>query len=382
MAIQKYLRSSEFTYSLQSPVQGGYDGNGLSVLADFLVQKSGYCIHFASAMAVMARLEGIPSRIAVGYAPGHPTGATVSIAGQGALPEFEVDARDAHAWPELYFQGVGWVAFEPTPSRGVVPSYSTENALPGGASTNENNDGLILPDEASPTVPPQAAPVPLPGGQAPADGGTQWLPALYGAGALLLLTALAASPQLARRGVRRRRLRAGGAGGSALPAFAELRDLATDYGIAPRTSETPRHFSERLRASAALGGTEGPGAAAHGAVASLTDDFERHQYGRPAGAAGNGAGERPGGGSGSSVPDGSPGAATVRITAVHAGLRANARALVRVRAAWLPPSVMASWRETLSTPFRAASRTAKRTRHGVAGSWLRIRDAVRRMRRS
>ncbi len=72
MAIQNYLRSVEFTYSLQSPVQGGYDGNGLSVLADFLTQKSGYCIHFASAMAVMARLEGIPSRIAVGYAPGGP----------------------------------------------------------------------------------------------------------------------------------------------------------------------------------------------------------------------------------------------------------------------------------------------------------------------
>ena len=121
MAIQNYLRSGEFTYSLQSPVQGGYDGNGLSVLADFLTQKSGYCIHFASAMAVMARLEGIPSRIAVGYAPGRATGASVSVAGQGALPEYEVDARDAHAWPELYFQGVGWVPFEPTPSRGVVP---------------------------------------------------------------------------------------------------------------------------------------------------------------------------------------------------------------------------------------------------------------------
>lgn len=40
MAIQKYLRSAEFTYSLQSPVQGGYDGNGLSVLADFLAQKA------------------------------------------------------------------------------------------------------------------------------------------------------------------------------------------------------------------------------------------------------------------------------------------------------------------------------------------------------
>ncbi|WP_226761883.1 transglutaminaseTgpA domain-containing protein, partial [Arthrobacter sp. SO3] len=131
LAIQRYLRSANFSYSLQSPVQGGYDGNGLSVLADFLAQKSGYCIHFASAMAVMARLEGIPSRIAVGYAPGRPTGATVSIGGQGALPEFEVDARDAHAWPELYFQGLGWIPFEPTPSRGVVPSYAEDASSPG-----------------------------------------------------------------------------------------------------------------------------------------------------------------------------------------------------------------------------------------------------------
>jgi transglutaminase-like putative cysteine protease len=375
VAIQKYLRSSEFTYSLQSPVQGGYDGNGLSVLADFLNQKSGYCIHFASAMAVMARLEGIPSRIAVGYAPGRPTGATVSLAGQGALPEFEVDARDEHAWPELYFQGVGWVAFEPTPSRGVVPTYSTENVPSSGASTNENNEGLLPPEDENPTPLPQVAPVPLPGGQAPADAGTLWLPALYGAGALLLLGMLVASPHLARRGVRRRRLKAGGGarGGSALPAFAEMLDLATDYGVVPRTSETPRHFSERLRGSVALGGAEAPGGAAHTAVSALTDDFERHQYGRPNGAAGS-AGSRPG--------DGPETAAAARIAAVQGALRANARPLVRVRAAWLPPSVMGRWRRSVSAPARALAQIAKRTRRGVAGSWVRTRNVFRRVRRS
>ena len=140
MAIQKYLRSGEFTYSLQAPVQGGYDGNGLSVLADFLAVKSGYCIHFASAMAVMARAEGIPSRIAVGYAPGRLTGDTVAVVGQGSLPEYEVDARDAHAWPELYFQGLGWVPFEPTPSRGVVPDYASVPAGSGSASTNQPDE--------------------------------------------------------------------------------------------------------------------------------------------------------------------------------------------------------------------------------------------------
>jgi hypothetical protein len=180
--------------------------------------------------------------------------------------------------------------------------------------------------------------------------------------------------------VRRRRLKAGSrsGGGSALPAFAELRDLATDYGVAPGTSETPRHFSERLRTSPPLGAAEeGPGAAALGAVAALTDDFERHQYGRPGGGAGDRADHRAGG----SGPDGSA-VAAARIAAVQAAFRANARPLVRLRAAWLPPSVMASWRRTLSAPFRALAQMAKRTRRGVAGSWVRIRDVLRRVRRS
>ena len=151
-------------------MQGGYDGNGLSVLADFLTLKSGYCIHFASAMAVMARLEGIPSRIAVGYAPGRSTGATVAVPGQGPLPEYEVDARDAHAWPELYFQGVGWVPFEPTPSRGVVPAYAAEAATPSGASTNERNDALTPGTRSTAAPPPTAAPLPLPGAGARRPG--------------------------------------------------------------------------------------------------------------------------------------------------------------------------------------------------------------------
>lgn len=86
----------------------------------------------------MARLEGIPSRIAVGYAPGRLTGATVTVAGQGALAEYEVDARDAHAWPELYFQGLGWVPFEPTPSRGwsrITPPKARYPARPAPSTT-------------------------------------------------------------------------------------------------------------------------------------------------------------------------------------------------------------------------------------------------------
>lgn len=381
MAIQRYLRSVNFTYSLQSPVQGGYDGNGLSVLADFLTQKSGYCIHFASAMAVMARLEGIPSRIAVGYAPGRLTGESVSIAGQGALPEFEVDARDAHAWPELYFQGVGWVPFEPTPSRGVVPSYAVEGAAGSGASTNENNDGLFPSDGPNPAPPPSAAPLPLPGGAGQADTASQLRPVLYGAGGLLLLALLVASPQLARGALRRRRLtgsRLAGGAGPALSAWAELRDLATDYGVAPHPSETPRHFSERLRASAALGEPDGLDAAGHNAVSALTLDFERRQYGRPAAATDPADADARTEDSRARMERST---AAARIAAVQASLRANAKPLVRLRAVWLPPSVISRWRVAFLAPFRALSRAGRRTRRGVAGSWMRIREGLRQVRR-
>jgi len=366
MAIQTYLRSAEFRYSLQSPVQGGYDGNGLTVLADFLQQKSGYCIHFASAMAVMARVEGIPSRIAVGYAPGRATGATVSVAGQGALPEFEVDARDAHAWPELYFQGVGWVAFEPTPSRGVVPAYAAEAAAPSGASTNENNDGLIPSGDPKATATPAPAPLPLPGPAGGAAGsGTNLAPLLYGTAGLLLVALLLATPALARGGIRRRRLKTAEAvpPAGAAPAWAELRDLATDYGIPPRSSETPRQFAARLGASALLGGPAGPDAPAHAAAASLTGDFELERYGRPdtAGSAGSSAAER--------------------IALVQDALRFNASRWTRLRAAWLPPSLLARWGRGVSARVRMVSGRYRHRGRMLRGSRARVRGAARRLRR-
>jgi hypothetical protein len=291
------------------------------------------------------------------------------------LPEFEVDARDAHAWPELYFQGIGWVPFEPTPSRGVVPAYATEAATPSGASTNERNDALTPGERSTPAPVPTTAPVPLPGAGAPAGPDARPAQTLYGAGLVLLLALLAASPRLVRSGVRRRRLRTGSRGdggapaGSVLPAWAELRDLATDYGVAPRASETPRHFSARLRASGALGAPGGADAPGQRAAAALTSDFERERYGRPAGKP-----ENP-------EADDTGGAAAARIALVQAALRSNAKLPVRLRADWLPPSVFSGWRRALPASRGVLARTAKRTRRGLAESWLRIRAAVRRVRR-
>ena len=345
VAIQRFLRSGAFTYSLESPVQGGYDGNGLSVLADFLDRKSGYCVHYASAMAVMARLQGIPSRIAVGYAPGRLTGATVSIAGQGDLAEYEVDARDAHAWPELYFQGLGWVPFEPTPSRGVVPPYATGLSAPTSPGNLDNGPDLLPGATAPSTAQATASAEAVPGIDAGAGtaGKAGSGPLLAGLGAVLAALLLAAAPRMVRLGIRGHRLRQAAAGMPG-PGWHELVDLGRDYGLPPLASETPRAYAARFRDSL-LGGADGPDHQAHSVVQALTADFERHEYGRP-------GGQR-------AVPDVAlPDEMTDRFATLAAALRTHATLWRRLRVEWLPPSVTARVGRWLSAPFRAAGRAA------------------------
>ncbi|WP_369237901.1 DUF3488 and DUF4129 domain-containing transglutaminase family protein [Streptomyces sp. R21] len=121
-----------FTYDTQ--VQAG---SGSAAIAKFLKDKEGFCVHFSFAMASMARTLGIPARVAVGFTPGSPQG-------DGSM---SVGLRDAHAWPELYFEGIGWTRFEPTPNRGSVPSY-----------TQPDSSGSDLPDLPKPSTSASTAP--------------------------------------------------------------------------------------------------------------------------------------------------------------------------------------------------------------------------------
>ncbi|MGZ4582285.1 MAG: transglutaminase family protein, partial [Nocardioidaceae bacterium] len=126
LALQTWLRDpNEFTYSTDVANTIG-DANGARAIAAFLASRRGYCIHFASAMAVMARQLGIPARVAVGFTPGT----------QDDQGRFVVGLHDAHAWPELYFEGAGWLAFEPTPPvrTGQPPSWARPQAAPIGGS--------------------------------------------------------------------------------------------------------------------------------------------------------------------------------------------------------------------------------------------------------
>jgi len=207
MAIQNYLRSPVFTYSEKTPVAQGYDGAGMNVLAKFLEVKAGYCVHFSATMAVLAREMGIPSRIVVGYAPGASSGDTLDVGGV-QMQGYYVTGKDAHAWPELYFEGLGWVPFEPTPSRGDVPSYaqapsSQGSNLGSGDLLNGANSrptpGADSTATASATASPSAAAAPVPATPAPARLGSAFA-------AVVLAVLALASPALTRLLVRRRRL--------------------------------------------------------------------------------------------------------------------------------------------------------------------------------
>jgi transglutaminase-like putative cysteine protease len=102
VAIESYLRS-RFTYTLTLTGKPGDDP-----LAHFLFEtRAGHCEYFASAMAIMLRTLGIPSREVNGFLPGEYN----DLAG-----DYIVRASDAHSWVEAYFPGNGWVTFDPTPA--------------------------------------------------------------------------------------------------------------------------------------------------------------------------------------------------------------------------------------------------------------------------
>ncbi|WP_402467964.1 transglutaminase family protein [Isoptericola aurantiacus] len=150
VALQDWLRDpSTFTYSTQLPRGGTGDP-----VWDFLQHRTGYCVQFATTMAVMARTLGIPSRLGVGFLPGD------TVEASDGSPIWRVTGQDSHAWPELYFEGLGWVRFEPTPAvqTGAAPEYTTEQS--SGSATSAPQ-----PQE----VPTAAAPVPEDAGAPGAD---------------------------------------------------------------------------------------------------------------------------------------------------------------------------------------------------------------------
>ena len=130
LAVQNELRS--WRYSTDPP-----QGHGGQAMATFVQNKIGYCEQYAGTMAVMLRTLGLPARVAVGFTPGDLVDEDSNT--------YSISNKHAHAWVEVLFDGLGWVAFEPTPrSDGNVLVPTATNVAPSqtaAQTSDESDDG-------------------------------------------------------------------------------------------------------------------------------------------------------------------------------------------------------------------------------------------------
>jgi hypothetical protein len=135
--IEAYLGGKEFRYDERPPARRP----GQALLDAFLFDsKAGYCQHFSGAMALLLRLGGVPARVATGFSPGGFN--------RGA-GEWVVRDRDAHSWVEAWYDGFGWVTFDPTPAATPARSLIAALRAPNQAS-DANGDGGSVGDQAAP----------------------------------------------------------------------------------------------------------------------------------------------------------------------------------------------------------------------------------------
>ena len=258
-AIQAYLRGPQFTYSTDLAPSDRPEPIGR-----FLETKQGYCVQFSTAMVMMARLEGIPARMAVGFLPG-----------QLVDGRWVVRANDAHAWPELHFPRLGWVRFEPTPGTrsGVAPTWSLDAAPATSATTSSSS---AAQQSATPTPSPSRRDVPdteqTTTRSEPAA--VTWLRESWRTLLLILLAAFAlgATPLAATWERRRRRRRARDDAQRVEAEWATLLSRLDDIGVTPPPGATPRQAGRHLARDAWL--REEPSEALGRVVATL----ERARY--------------------------------------------------------------------------------------------------------
>jgi len=274
MAIQQYLRADGgFTYSLTlSPAVKNRSGlsAGLDSLTNFLVTKRGYCVQFATAMVMMSRAAGIPARLAIGFLPG------TEVKGV-----WTVVAADAHTWPQLYLDGVGWTRFEPTPSRGATPEYAVPTAsAPTGA------DGRPLVSATAPAT-GAGGTARKPPGDLTGETGTgakiapsstsalRWLSHGWGVVLLGSLAGLLGTLLVPTAGAWRRRRSLKTALSDAQRIEVQWQLLTSslgDLGIAPAPSHTPRQLRAYYDREAFLD------AAASQALGRVVQTLERSRY--------------------------------------------------------------------------------------------------------
>jgi transglutaminase-like putative cysteine protease len=242
-ALQDWLRA-EFAYDTAV-----VPGHSSSAIADFLNIRRGYCEQFAGTYAAMARTLGLPARVAVGFTHGQRTARGYTVRG-----------RNAHAWPEVWISGAGWVPFEPTPGRGMpgaeqytdVPAQQAEEdqeptpTTPASTTAPTPTPG---PSQPAPTTLPRGEVVTQPGATTPTsdDGTPAWL--IAGLLALLAVVVLLALDVAVIAVVRRRRAVGPGSdhtvAGRVRTAWGHALGALRLVGVAPTPSETAREFARR-----------------------------------------------------------------------------------------------------------------------------------------
>lgn len=245
VALQEFFRS-EFTYDLDVE-----SGHGSSAIDAFLDDRRGYCEQFSGTYAAMARFLGIPSRVAVGFTPGDvdPTDPTL----------FHVRGAHAHAWPEIWIAGAGWVAMEPTPGRGApgaerwtgVPEEQVGSPPASPTSTIPMTSTTALGDDDGTGPTTEAPPVSVgDSGSSPRGGsgsGGITMDLVPVARMLLLLgglwLVLVPASLYARRSLRR--ARATTESRRVLVFWREAQDELRAIGVVRRPSETHQEFASR-----------------------------------------------------------------------------------------------------------------------------------------
>lgn len=175
--VKRYLASDRFTYREDVP------NHRLPIPAFLFADRAGYCQHFSGAMALLLRMAGVPARVSSGFAPGQ------FDSGKG---EYVVRDLDAHSWVEVWFNGIGWVTFDPTPPASPARSQSTSSAgalvaaaIPGGPQPR----GAIGGADVGPA--PDLGPI----GASSESSGFPWLLVVLGA---LVVALVAAGPRIWR----------------------------------------------------------------------------------------------------------------------------------------------------------------------------------------
>ncbi len=309
VALEHWFLSNRFSYALAST---SLPNSPRGLLTFLTTDREGFCQQFAFAMAVLARLLGIPSRVAIGFTAGHqrPSGA------------WAVTTADAHAWPELYFSGAGWLRFEPTPGgsggqqTAVEPAYVATPGLGGGQSGTRGGaspaPSVSRPAGSTKNLGPRLQGPHGSGQEAGGGAHSGGVPA--GPIVLAVLALIVVMPGTVRLVTRRRRWRlASGDAGIAGAAWQELCADLDDYGLPCRPSESPRALSRRV--SGVLDGDD----QGRQAISRIAAVVERARY--------------------APVPA-APGAIRADVTTVRRALARNASRGARWRARLLPASTL------------------------------------------